>query len=99
MADDLDLLGADHIAEEADEIERRSRSDQRRGNREDGISGAHRIDDFRGRYRIWLAAAMACLVLSANSIAGLHEVLADVMTRVTGWSALRGTQTTHRGWG
>jgi hypothetical protein len=49
----------------------------------------HRIDDFRGRYRVWLAAALACLVLSANSVSGLHEVLTDVLGRVTGWSALR----------
>ena len=39
----------------------------------------HRIDDFRGRYRIWLAASAACLVLSANSVAGLHSVLSDVI--------------------
>jgi hypothetical protein len=49
----------------------------------------HRIDDYRGRYRIWLGAALACLILSANSVAGLHQVLADVLTRATGWSALR----------
>jgi hypothetical protein len=50
----------------------------------------HRIDDYRGRYRIWLGASLACLVLSANSVTGLHEVLSDVLTRATGWSALRG---------
>jgi hypothetical protein len=49
----------------------------------------HRIDDFRGRYRIWLAAAVACLVTSADSVAGLHQVLADVLGNVTGWTALR----------
>ncbi len=49
----------------------------------------HRIDDIRGRYRIWAAAALACLVLSANSVAGMHAVLADVLKSVTGWSALR----------
>jgi hypothetical protein len=49
----------------------------------------HRIDDYRGRYRIWLGAALACFVLSANSVTGLHEVLSDVLTRATGWSALR----------
>ncbi|HEX5470879.1 MAG TPA: hypothetical protein VFW73_03285 [Lacipirellulaceae bacterium] len=49
----------------------------------------HRIDDYRGRYRIWLGAALACLILSINSVAGIHEVLADVLTRITGWSALR----------
>ncbi len=49
----------------------------------------HRIDDYRGRYRVWLAAALACLVLSANSVTGLHELLSDVLTRATGWSTLR----------
>ncbi len=49
----------------------------------------HRIDDFRGRYRIWFAAGMACLVLSANSVAGLHHVLANGLSNLTGWSALR----------
>jgi hypothetical protein len=49
----------------------------------------HRIDDYRGRYRVWLGAGLACLVLSANSVTGLHEVLADVLSRATGWSALR----------
>jgi hypothetical protein len=50
----------------------------------------HRIDDIRGRYRIWLAAAAACLVLSANSVASAHDVLAQSLARFTGWSALRG---------
>ena len=49
----------------------------------------HRIDDFRGRYRVWLAAALACLLLSANSVTGLHEVLSDLLTRATGWTALQ----------
>jgi hypothetical protein len=49
----------------------------------------HRIDDFRGRYRIWLAAAVACFMASLNSATGLHNVLADVMNYVTGWTALR----------
>jgi hypothetical protein len=49
----------------------------------------HRIDDYRGRYRIWLAASAACFVLSANSIACLHHVLAFTLSHVTGWTALR----------
>ncbi len=49
----------------------------------------HRIDDFRGRYRIWLAASAACLMLSANSVAGLHHLLAYSLSHITGWSALR----------
>jgi hypothetical protein len=49
----------------------------------------HRIDDYRGRYRVWMSAALACLMLSANSVIGLHQVLADALTRVTGWSMLQ----------
>src|SRR3954453_4160622 len=49
----------------------------------------HRIDDYRGRYRVWLGVGLACLVLSANSVTGLHEVLSDVLARATGWSAFR----------
>lgn len=49
----------------------------------------HRIDDFRGRYRVWLAAALVCCLLSANSVAGLHHVVGHALTYLTGWSALR----------
>jgi hypothetical protein len=49
----------------------------------------HRIDDFRGRYRIWIAAAVACLILSANSVAGLHQLLSQALTHFSGWTALR----------
>lgn len=49
----------------------------------------HRIDDFRGRYRVWLGASLTCLALSANSVAGVHQVVADVLGHVTGWTALR----------
>jgi hypothetical protein len=49
----------------------------------------HRIDDYRGRYRIWLAASAACLVLSANSVAGLHHLLAYTLSHITGWTAMR----------
>ena len=49
----------------------------------------HRIDDFRGRYRVWLGAAVVCLVLSANSVAGFHQIAADALGQLTGWSALR----------
>ena len=49
----------------------------------------HRIDDFRGRYRVWLAAAIACVVLSADSVAPIHELLAVVATQLTQHGALR----------
>lgn len=50
----------------------------------------HRIDDYRGRYRIWRWAAAACLLASANNVAPLHALVADVLTHYAGWSALRG---------
>lgn len=49
----------------------------------------HRIDDIKGRYRVWAAASLACLLLSANCVTGLHGVLAEVLTRTSGWTALR----------
>jgi hypothetical protein len=49
----------------------------------------HRIDDFRGRYRVWFMAAIACLVMSANCVAGMHQVVADALRHLTGWTALR----------
>jgi hypothetical protein len=49
----------------------------------------HRIDDFKGRYRVWLGASAACLLLSANSVAGLHQVVAHSVSHFAGWTALR----------
>jgi hypothetical protein len=49
----------------------------------------HRIDDFRGRYRVWLGASAACVMLSATSVAGLHQVVAHSLSHITGWTALR----------
>jgi hypothetical protein len=49
----------------------------------------HRIDDFKGRYRVWLGASAACLLLSANSVAGMHQVVAHVLSHFVGWTALR----------
>jgi hypothetical protein len=49
----------------------------------------HKINDIRGCYRIWLAASLACVVLSFNTITGMHTVLASSLTHFTGWTALR----------
>jgi hypothetical protein len=49
----------------------------------------HRIDDFRGRYRIWLAAAVACVLASADSVASVHHLLAAVATQFSQHGALR----------
>jgi hypothetical protein len=46
----------------------------------------HRVDDERGRYRIWRWAAVACVVASANSVAGFHEILSLILSRATGWN-------------
>jgi hypothetical protein len=49
----------------------------------------HRIDDIRGRYRIWLAAAIACVVMSADAVAPLHHLLSVIATHITQRGALR----------
>ena len=48
----------------------------------------HRIDDYRGRYRVWLWAAAGALVLSIDAVAPLHMLWVALMTHLTGWTAL-----------
>jgi hypothetical protein len=54
----------------------------------------HRIDDIKGRYRIWLAAAVACVCLSLDSVAPIHRLIASAAAYHSGWTALRG----HAAW-
>jgi hypothetical protein len=49
----------------------------------------HRIDDIRGRYRVWLGASVACVAMSIDSVAPLHSAFATAATHFTGWTALR----------
>lgn len=49
----------------------------------------HRIDDFHGRYRVWLAAAVACALLSIESVAPTHRLWSAAAAYYTGWTALR----------
>jgi hypothetical protein len=49
----------------------------------------HRIEDIRGRYRVWLGASAACMLLSVNCVAGLHQVVAHTLSHLAGWTALR----------
>jgi hypothetical protein len=49
----------------------------------------HRVDDVRGRYRVWRWAALACLFASANSVASFHTFAADALGHFAGWTALR----------
>jgi hypothetical protein len=54
----------------------------------------HRIDDFKGRYRVWMAAAAACVLLSIGTVAPLHRLVVTFAAYHTGWTALRG----HAAW-
>jgi hypothetical protein len=50
----------------------------------------HRIDDVRGRYRVWRWVARGATLLSINAIVGLHTLVASVATAATGWSLTAG---------
>ena len=54
----------------------------------------HRVSDTRGRYRVWRIAAVAAVALSMNSIVSMHEPMARIMGKLTGWSLLPA----HIGW-
>ena len=45
---------------------------------------AHRIDDYRGRYRIWLWTAGALAWLSLDTATGIHNTIGFALTLVTG---------------
>ena len=44
----------------------------------------HRLDDYRGRYRIWLGAAALCVAGSIDAATGLHLALANQLARLAG---------------
>jgi hypothetical protein len=43
----------------------------------------HRTDDYHGRYRIWLWAALCCFLSAADVAANLHEGLKQIMIYLT----------------
>ena len=48
----------------------------------------HRLDDYRGYYRVWLPAALALLVASLDCATGLHNALGELADgRIAGLSA------------
>jgi len=49
----------------------------------------HRVDDFKGRYRVWMGAAITCGLLSLLSVAPAHRLAAAALAEITGWTALR----------
>jgi hypothetical protein len=55
----------------------------------------HKMDDYRGRYRLWLWCAAALLLASVNAVAGLHEMVElaavkllgrELLARGPGWA-------------
>ncbi len=46
----------------------------------------HKVDDYRGRYRLWLWCALAWLVMSIDATANLHMPFSQAMAIATGWS-------------
>ena len=48
----------------------------------------HRVDDYQGRYRIWLWSAGWWFVMAADQAASLREAFRDLMTTLTGTSLL-----------
>jgi hypothetical protein len=48
----------------------------------------HRVDDYRGRYRVWRTAGWAAGFVSFATITGAHTMAATVLGHLTGWSWL-----------
>lgn len=44
----------------------------------------HRTDDYQGRYRIWVWAAVGWFLMAADQAASLREAFRDLMTALTG---------------
>jgi hypothetical protein len=44
----------------------------------------HRMDDYRGRYRVWLWAAACCFLTASDAAASLHQGLQELLVSLTG---------------
>lgn len=49
-----------------------------------------RVDDYRGKYKLWRGAAALAVVVSLSVATGLHHVFAEIMTRLTGTGLFAG---------
>jgi hypothetical protein len=50
----------------------------------------HRVDDTRGRYRVWKWIVGGSIAASVNAVVGLHTIVAATAVAVTGWSLTAG---------
>ncbi|MFV2065597.1 MAG: hypothetical protein ACC645_01355 [Pirellulales bacterium] len=50
----------------------------------------YRVDDYHGRYRVWLYVAAISVMWSIDITAHLHPLLANQLTQWTGWGPLGG---------
>lgn len=48
----------------------------------------HKMDDLKSQYRWWVVASLSAVVMSFITSVGFHNVFANQMTAMTGWSAL-----------
>jgi len=48
----------------------------------------HKLDDYRGSYRLWLWCAAAWLVMSIDATANLHIPFSRALAHISGWSML-----------
>ena len=46
----------------------------------------HQVDDYKGRYRIWLWAAALATFLAANAVVGFDELGRVLLMQATGWT-------------
>jgi hypothetical protein len=50
----------------------------------------HRVDDYKGRYRLWLWIVGAALLASVDSVASLHQPWSRLWAGITGWPVVGG---------
>src|SRR5262249_23898563 len=50
----------------------------------------HKLDDYRGSYRLWLWCAAAWIVMSIDATANLHAPFSRALAKATSWSMLEG---------
>ncbi len=51
----------------------------------------HRVDDYKGRYRIWLPLTALLVFASVDAATGLHDVIGGLLVRLTGTKTLDST--------